>query len=429
MTLHTNKALFKTLIKAVAKSMGVKEHLIEKDYWVTYAVKTLFASRISDKIVFKGGTSLSKCYRAISRFSEDIDICLANCENDTRALRRRRMKRVTKTLSEVLPEIEMPTTRKGEMIRTTYHAYDYIHPATALGQVKDHIKLEVIQLGHATPCQMGTMRSYIADHLDHLGDHATIATYGLEAFPVRVLGLERTFAEKVACLVQYAHVFDRYKALGDRIRHAFDLHELLKRQEIVDYMAHSSFAEMLAEVKKEAWGNYRENNMWLTVHPSKALIFEAPLATLKKIPPSSKEGFSLMLIKREMPSDEVLAMSLSAINDILKEISWHALEEQQAEWVNRTYRKMKVHLPYDGVYTRIVVAKDQASIAGKKQKHTLYIFPMDSSEQTLSKLVELAKRDHFPLQVDAGYSATYPVPFKSLQKLAVLYRVELLVLR
>ena len=63
----------------------------------------------------------------------------------------------------------MPTTRKGEMIRTTYHAYDYIHPATALGQVKDHIPPR----SHTdrTFCnaywQMGTMRSYIADYLDH----------------------------------------------------------------------------------------------------------------------------------------------------------------------------------------------------------------------------------------------------------------------
>lgn len=85
MILHENGQLFKTLTLKVAEKMQVRPQLIEKDYWVTYALKMLFPSKISDKIVFKGGTALSKCFRAIRRFSEDIDIGLANHAHDSRA--------------------------------------------------------------------------------------------------------------------------------------------------------------------------------------------------------------------------------------------------------------------------------------------------------------------------------------------------------
>lgn len=78
MTLHENKALFKKLIEETAHDMDIPAYIAEKDYWVAYVIKTLFPSKVKDKIVFKGGTSLAKCYRAIHRFSEDIDITLAN---------------------------------------------------------------------------------------------------------------------------------------------------------------------------------------------------------------------------------------------------------------------------------------------------------------------------------------------------------------
>jgi len=49
---------------------------IEKDWWVTMALRALFACECSDSIVFKGGTSLSKAWNLIERFSEDIDIAI-----------------------------------------------------------------------------------------------------------------------------------------------------------------------------------------------------------------------------------------------------------------------------------------------------------------------------------------------------------------
>lgn len=49
-------------------------HLLEKDVWVVWSLRTLYATALGKSLVFKGGTSLSKAYGAIRRFSEDVDL-------------------------------------------------------------------------------------------------------------------------------------------------------------------------------------------------------------------------------------------------------------------------------------------------------------------------------------------------------------------
>ncbi len=63
--------------RIASEKLGYPTYVIEKDFWVTYILDTLF-NRIDHKhrILFKGGTSLSKCYKLIDRFSEDIDLSL-----------------------------------------------------------------------------------------------------------------------------------------------------------------------------------------------------------------------------------------------------------------------------------------------------------------------------------------------------------------
>ncbi len=53
---------------------GRPAHLLEKDVWVVWTLRTLFASPLAADLTFKGGTSLSKVYKVIDRFSEDIDL-------------------------------------------------------------------------------------------------------------------------------------------------------------------------------------------------------------------------------------------------------------------------------------------------------------------------------------------------------------------
>ena len=74
MLLHTDKNLFEQTIFQVAQRSGIESGIIEKDYYVSLLLKEL--SQTLPSMIFKGGTSLSKCHKVIKRFSEDIDITL-----------------------------------------------------------------------------------------------------------------------------------------------------------------------------------------------------------------------------------------------------------------------------------------------------------------------------------------------------------------
>jgi predicted nucleotidyltransferase component of viral defense system len=64
-------------LESIEYTEGIQSKAAEKDWWVTLTLHALFLGKFKDHLVFKGGTSLSKCFNLIERFSEDIDIALA----------------------------------------------------------------------------------------------------------------------------------------------------------------------------------------------------------------------------------------------------------------------------------------------------------------------------------------------------------------
>jgi predicted nucleotidyltransferase component of viral defense system len=64
----------KEALLVAASASGRPAHLLEKDIWVVWALSTLFTSPLGSHLAFKGGTALSKAYKAIRRFSEDVDL-------------------------------------------------------------------------------------------------------------------------------------------------------------------------------------------------------------------------------------------------------------------------------------------------------------------------------------------------------------------
>lgn len=75
MSLLRDRTEFDATIDAAASQLGINAVIIEKDYWVSQVLRIL-ADQFPVDFVFKGGTSLSKCYRMIQRFSEDIDVLI-----------------------------------------------------------------------------------------------------------------------------------------------------------------------------------------------------------------------------------------------------------------------------------------------------------------------------------------------------------------
>ena len=67
----------RNIIRGLKERTGMSEQILEKDWWVSAVMRALFALPYANQMSFKGGTSLSKCWGLIDRFSEDIDIAVA----------------------------------------------------------------------------------------------------------------------------------------------------------------------------------------------------------------------------------------------------------------------------------------------------------------------------------------------------------------
>src|SRR5574344_2527779 len=66
----------KSIYESIANKVGLPAQVVEKDFWVTSVLQTVFALPVARHLIFKGGTSLSKGWKLIERFSEDIDLAV-----------------------------------------------------------------------------------------------------------------------------------------------------------------------------------------------------------------------------------------------------------------------------------------------------------------------------------------------------------------
>lgn len=221
-------------LEVAASASGRPVHLLEKDVWVVWTLATLFASPIGEHLVFKGGTSLSKAYGAIRRFSEDIDLTydirklIPDLVEDraealprnrsqekkwTRAVRARLPKWIATT---VVPELQramdrerLPATLQSEEEKVFI---DYKPLATGSGYVSPSVMLEFGARSTGEPHEVREIGCDAADHLTQLSFP--------EASP-RVMRIERTFWEKATAVYVFC-VGGRLR--GDRVsRHWHDL--------------------------------------------------------------------------------------------------------------------------------------------------------------------------------------------------------------
>ena len=102
----------------------------------------IYQSEVASHLVFKGGTSLSKCYEYVNRFSEDIDLVLLRQPDENGNQLKLKLKKITNAVSEVLPELTINgITNKMGMIRKTAHSYNHNFEGD-FGQIRDVVIVE-----------------------------------------------------------------------------------------------------------------------------------------------------------------------------------------------------------------------------------------------------------------------------------------------
>jgi len=256
------------LFSETASKMGLVPAVIEKDFWVCYVLDKLFNSdKLKDKILFKGGTSLSKVFGLIRRFSEDIDLILdwnELTDDDPYAVRSRSAQdkfnkklneqtgdyladRFVPSLNEILTdEFELSVDRKTRSILIKYpsgFSFKYLRP---------EICLEIGPLASWTP-----------------HGHFTIKPFAAEVFPgqfvepkiaIKAIKAERTFWEKITILHHEAHRPDGSEIPLRYSRHYYDIvmmsKNAVKESSYEDLDLLSNVVKFKDKFYHQAWAKY-----------------------------------------------------------------------------------------------------------------------------------------------------------------------------
>ncbi len=322
MNLHKDPGIFKDAIRATADHKNIREIYVEKDYWVTFVLHAIFHSKMKDVAVFKGGTSLSKCYQAINRFSEDIDIVVFSDESMSNNQMDKRVKKVSKVVGDtILKEVKSDVTNKGGNFRKIAYAYDKSGFNQDFGQVRDKIVVEVSRLGHFEPHEELEVHSLIVEMMRDRGQEGLIEEYGLMPFPLKVLSIKRTFCEKIMSLVRFSNSEQPYDDLRNKIRHTYDIHMLLKKSSVRQFFNSEELDRMLVRVAKDDIKSYGDQYDWLHKHPASALIFDKPEESWNKIKAVYNGTFKELVIGDLPPGDEVLK-DLEKVSSRIEKIDW-----------------------------------------------------------------------------------------------------------
>lgn len=216
--LHENKEEFRNAVNLASERFHILPVVAEKDYYVTMILRSL--SESLGFVVFKGGTSLSKCHRIIKRFSEDIDITI-----DTK-LSQGQMKNLKKAIKNTAEELGLTIPNIDETrSRRSYNRYRLKYDSV-VSELKDAVLSEVLLETSFAEVSFPTIvlpvRSYIGDMMEDEAPEELV-NYWLDPFEMKVQGIDRTLTDKVFAICDY-YMQDKVKKHS---RHIYDIYKLL----------------------------------------------------------------------------------------------------------------------------------------------------------------------------------------------------------
>lgn len=245
MRLHENEEDFQDLCILTAAYIGVPEEAIKRDYYIVSMLQKLEMSEFADYCVFKGGTSLSKCYPgSIERFSEDIDLTYLPSDDLSKKQYNKNLKKIEKIMTEEY-RVEIIPEERNDRNKSAFVFF---------GDDDTKVKLEIGSSIRPDPYSKRGMKTYIQEYLEQQGMKDVIAEYELEEVIVNTLAIERTFLDKVMSVKRHAICGN----LENKVRHIYDVTRLFKREDIQKFLSESDELKTLLRKTKETDSFYLE---------------------------------------------------------------------------------------------------------------------------------------------------------------------------
>lgn len=320
-------------INTVALQTGLPPSSIEKDWWVTQVLKALHTLPYAEHIAFKGGTSLSKCWNLIARFSEDIDIALSReflgfsgelsktqiSDKLRRAacsfVREKMQHDVRKALLDLgiradafsVDVVITPiTTTDPEVITITYHSLYEASP-----YIKNTVKIEISGRSMVEPIEKKAINAAIDAQFPN-------SPFTEQPFEVNAVIPERTFLEKVFLLHEE---FKKDVVRVERMsRHIYDLAMMMdSEKQIAEHaIRNEALYKAVLEHRRKFIGlkgfNYDE------LYPDSLCI--VPNEDIARLWQDDYKFMCEHMIYGQAPSFEELMNKLRILNDKIRQINY-----------------------------------------------------------------------------------------------------------
>ena len=310
-------------LEVAAGRTGRPAHLLEKDIWVVWALSAIYDSTLADKLTFKGGTSLSKVYKIISRFSEDIDLTYDIRElvpdllqnGNPLPISASQEKKITSAVRTRLPQWIAGSIKpilQNALIRSNAEAELRVDGKSSEKLIIDYraVKTGTGYAAASIQLEFGARATGEPNSRHRVDCDITPAIEGVE-FPVAaplVMAAERTFWEKATA----AHVYSlQCRLRGERYsRRWYDLAAMAKTGLAAHAASDRHLAKAVAEhksiffVEKDARG-------------SKVDYFNAVTGGLQLVP----EGTALAALENDytaMLGDGLLALDQPSFHEIME---------------------------------------------------------------------------------------------------------------
>ncbi len=240
MNLHLNNKNFEELINLSSNFFNIPSSAIRKDYFITMILANLSNSEYKDFVVFKGGTSLSKCYpKSIERFSEDIDLTYLPITGMSN-------KQISKTLKSI--ETELAKGFKVEKISSERNDRNKSSKVWFNNNMRNEesIKLEIGSSVKPHPYNKMELKSYIQEYLENFNFIDDIEEFELHSVSLNVLAIERTFVDKIMSIKRHSIC----STLENKVRHIYDITKLYTMPDIQHFVSNKAELKSLIRICK-----------------------------------------------------------------------------------------------------------------------------------------------------------------------------------
>ena len=240
--LRDNRELFEDLLLRTSEAFEIDSAIIEKDYYVSLLLAQI--QRWVREILFKGGTSLSKCYHLIDRFSEDIDLSIFEDEKPTESQRRNLKHGIIEAVKDLGFQLDNEVDIRS---RREFNRYIITYPSVFESSViNQKLIVETAVFMGIYPTEEKEVTNYLYEYANKNGLLDVLEGEEAKPFMVRVQCPERTFVDKVFALGDY-YLDKNYE---EHSRHIYDLYKL---SEVVVF--DDSLRNLIIEVREERKGH------------------------------------------------------------------------------------------------------------------------------------------------------------------------------